>query len=169
MSSPRQDTCTKHGETSGLQRQSHWRVCEKTKTGRPTKITSNHQMWRWRIGENVSIQIPDLDFLSEHRQVYDHKRWITMTMSRCDRADQQHVWLQIYIPPPEIEIVPSYCMIHTDLTYGYETWDLCPSRTIQCLNGANISILTKITNKSIQQEARATTSSLNLASVKHKS
>ena len=36
-------------------------------------------------------------------------------------------------------------------TYGCETWYLCP-KTIRHLNGENRSMLTRITNKSVQQE-----------------
>ena len=47
------------------------------------------------------------------------------------------------------------------LTYGCETWALC-EKTRRCINGANSRMLTHITGKSVREEARPLTTSLNL-------
>ena len=47
------------------------------------------------------------------------------------------------------------------LSYGMETWSFNP-RTLRRLNGANSRMLARITGKSIQAEARATTTTFNL-------
>ena len=47
------------------------------------------------------------------------------------------------------------------LCYGCETWALS-AQTMRCLNGANSRMLTHITGKSIREEARPLTTSLNL-------
>ena len=81
-----------------------------------------------------------------------------MTMTRCGRLinifSSKCISLRLKLRLYEAAV----CSI---LTYGCETWTLCP-KMIQRLNGVNSTILARITNKPIQQEARALTTSLNL-------
>ena len=49
------------------------------------------------------------------------------------------------------------------LTYGCETWRLTPP-VMRQINGANSRMLSRLTGKSIPQEARATSCSFNLVS-----
>ena len=97
-------------------------------------------------------------FSANAEQEYDLKRRIAMAMTRCGRLsnifDSKNISLRSKLRLYQAAV----CSI---LTYGCETWDLCP-KTIRRLNGANSTMLARITDKSIQQEARATTTSLNL-------
>ena len=47
------------------------------------------------------------------------------------------------------------------VTYGCESWSLT-KKVMRTLNGANSLILSRITGKSVQQEARADTTTYNL-------
>ena len=91
-------------------------------------------------------------------QALDVKRRIAMAMTRCGRLSNifgsKAISLRLKLRLYEAAV----CSI---LTYGCETWNLCP-KTIQKINGANSSMLARITNKPIRQEARALTTSLNL-------
>ena len=102
-------------------------------------------------------------FSADAEQEHDLKRRIAMAMSRCSRLssifDSKYISLHLKLRLYQVAV----CSI---LTYGCETWDLCP-KTIRRLNGVNSSMLARITNKSIQQESRATTTSLNLACAKY--
>ena len=97
-------------------------------------------------------------FSADAEQEHDLKRRITLSMSRCGRLnnifDSKYISLHLKVRLYQAVV----CSL---LTYGCETWDLC-AKTIRRLNGANSSMLARITGKSIQQEARATTTSLNL-------
>ena len=97
-------------------------------------------------------------FAADGLHQYDVKARIAKAMIRCGQLRQ------IFDSPhlgPRLKIrlyVASVCSL---LSYGCETWQL-NEWTMRRLNGANSTMLSRITGNSIREEARAATSSYNL-------
>ena len=86
-----------------------------------------------------------------------HSR-IAMAMERCGRLrsvfDSTFITLNLKLRLYEAAV----CSL---LTYGCETWNI-DEKTRRRINGANSAMLARITGKTIPQEARSATTSLNL-------
>lgn len=97
-------------------------------------------------------------FAADARQEYDIDKRIAMAMSRCGRLrsifDSQEIgpWLKIRL------YKASVCSL---LTYGCESW-VMTDRVMRKLNNANSLLLSSITGRTVQEEARSTTASFDL-------
>ena len=97
-------------------------------------------------------------FAADGKQCYDIKARVAMALNRCGQLRQmfdspnltQNLKLRLY--------KASVCSV---LTYGCESWSLT-KKVMRTLNGANSLMLSRITGKSVQQEARTDTTSYNL-------
>ena len=95
---------------------------------------------------------------ADANQDYDIDKRIAMVMSRCGRLrsifDSQEIgpWLKIRL------YKASVCSL---LTYGCESWTLT-DRVVRKLNHTNSLMLSSITGRTVQEEARSTTSSFDL-------
>ena len=97
-------------------------------------------------------------FAADVKQCYDIQARVAKAMSRCGQLRQlfdspylnQNIKLRLY--------KASVCSL---LTYGCESWSLT-NKVMRTLNGANSQMLSRVTGKSVQQEARADTTSYDL-------
>ena len=97
-------------------------------------------------------------FAADGLQHYDIKQRIAKAMSRCGQL--RHIFAAKALSLA-IKLRLYEAAVLSLLTYGCETWSLC-EKTRRCLNGANSRMLAHITGKSIREEARPQTTSLNL-------
>lgn len=97
-------------------------------------------------------------FAANASQQFDVDSRIAMAMTRCGRLrpifDSDAITLDLKLRLYEAAV----CSL---LTYGCETWDI-NEKTRKRINGANSVMLARITGKSIPQEARPQSTSLNL-------
>ena len=97
-------------------------------------------------------------FAANGLQSYDVDARVAMAMSRCGKLrhifDSPHLPLTVKLRLYEAAV----CSL---LTYGCETWDLDPT-TMRRINGANSTMLARITGRPIPTEARPLTTSFNL-------
>ena len=97
-------------------------------------------------------------FAANGLQCYDVDARVTMTMSRCDNLrhifDSPHLPLQVKLRLYEETV----CSL---LTYGCETWDL-DTVTMRRINGANNTMIARITGHTIPTEVRPHMTSFNL-------
>ena len=97
-------------------------------------------------------------FAANASQKFDLDSRIAMAMARCGRLrpvfDSKVITLRLKLRLYEAAV----CSL---MTYGCETWDI-NVETQKRINGANSVMLARITGKSIPQEARPATTSLNL-------
>ena len=97
-------------------------------------------------------------FAANASQQFDIDSRIAMAMARCGRLrsifDSDFITLNLKLRLYEAAV----CSL---LTYGCETW-VIDEKTRKRINGANSVMLARITGKSIPQEARPATSSLDL-------
>ena len=86
--------------------------------------------------------------------------WYVKLQSQVEiREAQNHFWLESYHVETEIEVVWSGGMF----THDVWMWDLDYRwKTRKRINGTNIIMLARITGKSIPQEARSASTSLNI-------
>ena len=97
-------------------------------------------------------------FVADTNQSYDIDKRIAMSMSRCGRLrsifDSQEIgpWLKIRLYRASI------CSL---LTYGCESWTLT-DKVMRKLNNINSLMLSSITGRTVQEEARSITSSFDL-------
>ena len=91
-------------------------------------------------------------------QQFDVDSRIAMAMTRCGRLkpifDSEAISLDLKLRLYEAAV----CSL---MTYGCETWTI-DEKTRKRINGANSAMLARITGKSIPQEARPQSTSLNL-------
>ena len=97
-------------------------------------------------------------FAANASQKFDLDTRIVMAMERCGRLrpgfDSAVITLRLKLRLYEAAV----CSL---MTYGCETWDI-DEKTKKRINGTNSIMLARITGKSIPQEARPATTSLNL-------
>ena len=97
-------------------------------------------------------------FTADAEQKHDVKEKIERAVSRCGQL--RHV-LDSSDLPLKIKIRLYQAAVCSILSYGSETWNLNPV-TMRMLNGANSRMLVRFTGKTIPQEARKTTCTLDL-------
>ena len=97
-------------------------------------------------------------FAADGRQCYDIKKRIALAMSRCGKL--KHIFGSPCITL-HLKIRLYDAVVCSIFTYGCETWDLT-TKTMQMINGANSRMLSHITGRSIHEEARPSTTTLNL-------
>ena len=102
-------------------------------------------------------------FTADANQIHDVKEKIARALTRCGQ-------LRLFLDSPYLSFAiklrlyqAAVCSI---LSYGCETWTLDPV-TMRKINGANSKILTRFTDKTIPQEARQATYSVNLNLLRH--
>ena len=97
-------------------------------------------------------------FAANGSQQFDVDSRIAMAMARCGRLrpifDSELISLDLKLRLYEAAV----CSL---MTYGCETWNI-DEKTRKRLNGANSVMLARLTGKSIPQEARPGSTSLNL-------
>ena len=97
-------------------------------------------------------------FTADAEQRHDIRTWIAKSYTRCGQLrsvfDARDLSTQLKLRLYQTAV----CSI---LTYGCETWRLTPP-VMRQLNGANSRMLSRLTGKSIPQEARPASCSFNL-------
>ena len=97
-------------------------------------------------------------FTADAKQIYDIKTRIVKAFARCGKLrnvfDAQTI-------PVKLKLRLYQAAVCSIMTYGCENWRLTPP-IMRKLNGANSKMLSRLTGKSIPQEARSATCSYNL-------